>query len=77
MSEEERYQKVEQERQDALNQSNQTYNDLLAGNTQVAQAQREYTTNWENTQKEIADRNADRQIEIQCRSDIKRKTEGS
>lgn len=65
MSEEERYQKVEQERQDALNQSNQTYNDLLAGNTQVAQAQREYTTNWENTQKELADRNADRQIEIQ------------
>lgn len=65
MSEEERYQKVEQERQDALNQSNQTYNDLLAGNTQVAQAQREYTTNWENTQKEIADRNADRQLEIQ------------
>lgn len=65
MTEEERYAKVEQDRQNAINQSNQVYNDLISGNTALAQQQKDYINTWQNTQNEIADKNAAYQVELQ------------
>ena len=65
MTEEERYAKVEADRQNALNQSNQVYNDLISGNTAMAQQQKDYINTWQNTQNEIADKNAAYQVELQ------------
>lgn len=65
MTEEERYAKVEADRQNAINQSNQVYNDLISGNTALAQQQKDYINTWQNTQNEIADRNAAYQVELQ------------
>lgn len=65
MTEEERYAKVEADRQAAINQSNQTYNDLLASNSQLAQQQKDYVNTWQTTQNEIADKNAAYQTELQ------------
>lgn len=65
MTEEERYAKVEADKQVAINQSNQTYNDLLANNSQLAQQQKDYVNTWQTTQNEIADKNAAYQTELQ------------
>lgn len=65
MTEEERYAKVEADRQNAINQSNQVYNDLISGNTALAQQQKDYINTWQNTQNEIADKNAAFQVELQ------------
>ena len=65
MTEEEKYAKVEADRQNALNQSNQVYNDLISGNTAMAQQQKDYINTWQNTQNEIADKNAAYQVELQ------------
>lgn len=65
MTEEERYAKVEADRQNALNQSNQVYNDLISGNAAMAQQQKDYINTWQNTQNEIADKNAAYQVELQ------------
>lgn len=65
MTEEERYAKVEADKQNALNMSNQVYNDLISGNTALAQQQKDYINTWQNTQNEIADKNAAYQIELQ------------
>ena len=65
MTEEQRYAKVEADKQNALNQSNQVYNDLIAGNTALAQQQKDYINTWQNTQNEIADKNAAYQVELQ------------
>lgn len=65
MTEEERYAKVEADRQNALNQSNQVYNDLISGNAALAQQQKDYINTWQNTQNEIADKNAAYQTELQ------------
>lgn len=65
MTEEERYAKVENEKKAALDQSNNTYNELLNNNSQLAQQQRDYINNWQKTQNEIADKNAKYQTELQ------------
>ena len=65
MTEEERYAKVEADKQNAINQSNQMYNDLLNSNSQLAQQQKDYINKWETTQNEIADKNAAYQTELQ------------
>ena len=65
MTEEERYAKVETDRQNAINQSNQVYNDLISGNAALAQQQKDYINTWQNTQNEIADKNAAYQVELQ------------
>ena len=65
MTEEERYEKVENEKKAALDQSNNTYNELLNNNSQLAQQQRDYINNWQKTQNEIADKNAKYQTELQ------------
>lgn len=65
MTEEERYAKVEADKQNALNMSNQVYNDLISGNAALAQQQKDYINTWQNTQNEIADKNAAYQIELQ------------
>ena len=65
MTEEQRYAKVEQDRQNAINESNQMYNDLISGNTALAQQQKDYINTWQNTQNEIADKNAAYQVELQ------------
>lgn len=65
MTEEERYAKVEADKQNALNQSNQVYNDLLTSNSQMAQQQKDYINTWQTTQNEIADKNAAYQTELQ------------
>lgn len=65
MTEEERYAKVEEDKQNAISQSNQIYNDLLTNNTQLAQQQKDYINKWETTQNEIADKNAAYQTQLQ------------
>lgn len=65
MTEEERYAKVENEKQAALEQSNNTYNELLNSNSQLAQQQKDYINNWQKTQNEIADKTANYQTELQ------------
>lgn len=65
MTEEERYAKVENEKKAALDQSNNTYNELLNSNSQLAQQQKDYINNWQKTQNEIADKNANYQTELQ------------
>ena len=65
MTEEERYAKVEADKQNAISQSNQMYNDLLTNNTQLAQQQKDYINKWETTQNEIADKNAAYQTQLQ------------
>ena len=65
MTEEERYAKVEADKQNAINKSNQIYNDLLNSNSQLAQQQKDYINNWQTTQNELADKNANYQIELQ------------
>ncbi len=65
MTEEERYAKVENDKQNALNQSNQMYQDLLTSNSQLAQQQKDYINTWQTTQNEIADKNASYQLGLQ------------
>ena len=65
MTEEERYAKVEADKQNALNQSNQVYNDLLTDNSKIAQQQKDYVSEWQKVQNETADKNAAFQIELQ------------
>lgn len=75
MTEEERYAKVETDRQNALNQSNQMYDELLNNNSQLAQQQKDYIANWQTTQNEIADKNATYQTELQNQNKAKAEKE--
>ena len=50
MTEEERYAKVEADKQNAISQSNQMYNYLLTDNTQLSQQQKDYINKWETNQ---------------------------
>jgi len=52
----ERLAKIEQEKQNALNQSNNTYNDLLQGNQDIYNQQQEYANKYEQTQNEALDK---------------------
>lgn len=65
MSEEERYQKLANERQAALDQANQTYNDLINKNTEYSNSQKEFLTNYQNTQNDIYDRQTQFQVDLQ------------
>ena len=75
MTEEERYAKVGTDKQNAINQSNQIYNDLLTNNTQLAQQQKDYINNWQTTQNEITDKNAKYQTELQNQNKLKAEKE--
>jgi len=75
MTEEERYAKVETDKQNALNQSNQMYDELLNSNSQLAQQQKDYIANWQTTQNEIADKNATYQTELQNQNKVKAEKE--
>lgn len=65
MSEEERYQKLANERAAALQQSNQTYDDLLNKNTEYSNSQREFLNNYQNTQNDIYDKQTAFQVDLQ------------
>ena len=65
MSEEERYAKVEADRQKAIDESNEVYDELLRQNRALTRKQNQYADNWQTTQSEIADKNATYQTELQ------------
>ena len=65
MSEEERYQKLANERQAALDQSNRTYDDLLNKNTEYSNSQKEFLNNYQNTQNDIYDKQTAFQVDLQ------------
>ncbi len=65
MSEEERYQKLANERQTALDQSNKTYEDLLNKNTDYTNSYNQYLTDYQNTQNDIYDKQTQFQVDLQ------------
>lgn len=65
MSEEERYQKLANERAAAIDQSNKTYDDLLNKNTEYSQGVRNYLDNYQNTQNDIYDKQTAFQVDLQ------------
>lgn len=65
MTDEERYQKLANEKQAALEQSNKTYDDMLNQNTQYSQSVDQYLQNWQNTQNDIYDKQTAFQVELQ------------
>lgn len=56
MMDEERLAKIEQEKQNALNQSNNTYNELLKDNQNIFNQQNEYANSYEKIQNETLDK---------------------
>lgn len=65
MTEEERYAKVEADRQRAIEESNAVYDELLKQNRALTKKQNEYADTWQTTQNDIADKNATYQTELQ------------
>lgn len=65
MSEDERYQKLANERAAAIDQSNKTYDDLLNKNTEYSNSQREFLNNYQNTQNDIYDKQTAFQVDLQ------------
>lgn len=65
MTEEERYQKLANERQAALDQSNQTYNDLYNRNTEYTNSVNQYLDNYKTTQNDIYDKQTQFQVDLQ------------
>ena len=65
MSEQERYQKLANERQAAIDQSNRTYDDLLNKNTEYSQGVKNYLDNYQNTQNDIYDKQTAFQVDLQ------------
>lgn len=65
MTEDERYQKLANDRANALNQSNQTYDNLLNKNTEYSNSQKEFLTNYQNTQNDIYDKQTAFQVDLQ------------
>ncbi len=59
-----RFLKVEQEKQNQLNQYNQTYDNLINERNQFTQQQQDYVDNWKNTQTQIANDNLQHQIDL-------------
>jgi len=55
---------VEEEKQNQLNQYNQTYDNLIAERDKFTQQQQEYVDNWKNTQTQIANDNLQHQIDL-------------
>lgn len=56
MTEDEKYQKIANEKQTAINQSNNTYNDLLNQNTQYSNSVDSYLKNYQQIQNDIYDK---------------------
>lgn len=56
MTEEQRYQALEQEKQNALSNSNKTYEDLLNKNTEYSQGVKDYLDQYQKTQNDIYDK---------------------
>lgn len=75
MTEEERYAKVENDKKNALSESNKVYNELLQNNTNLTEKQNQYTDSWLKTQNEIADKNAEYQKELQNQNKTKAEQE--
>lgn len=65
MTEEERYQKLANERQVALDKSNQTYEDLINQNNVYSQGVDTYLNNYQTTQNDIYDKQLAYQTELQ------------
>lgn len=75
MTEEERYAKVENDKKNALSESNKIYNELLQNNTNLTEKQNQYTDSWLKAQNEIADKNAEYQKELQNQNKSKAEQE--
>ena len=65
MTDAERYEKLANERQAAINQSNNIYNDLLNKNTQYSQSVDSYLKNYQQTQNDIYDKQTAFNVELQ------------
>lgn len=65
MTEEERYSALEQEKQNALNNSNKTYEDLLTQNQQYSSSVNDYLNKYQTTQNDIYDKQTQFQVDLQ------------
>jgi len=65
MTEQERYNALEQEKQNALNNSNKTYEDLLNQNQQYSSSFNDYLNKYQNTQNDIYDKQTQFQVDLQ------------
>ena len=65
MTEEERYSALEQEKQNALNNSNKTYEDLLNQNQQYSNSVNDYLNKYQTTQNDIYDKQTQFQVDLQ------------
>lgn len=60
----ERFTKVEQEKQNELNKYNQTYDNLIAERNELTQQQQNYVDSWKDTQTQIANDNLNHQLDL-------------
>ena len=65
MTEEQRYQTLEQEKQNALANSNKTYEDLLNQNAQYSQGVKDYLNQYQQTQNDVYDKQTQFQVDLQ------------
>lgn len=65
MTEQERYSALEQEKQNALNNSNKTYEDLLTQNQQYSNSVNDYLNKYQTTQNDIYDKQIQFQVDLQ------------
>ena len=65
MTEEQRYAQLEQEKQNAYNQANKTYEDLLNQNTAYSNSVNDYLNKYQNTQNDIYDKQTQFQVDLQ------------
>lgn len=62
--EDDRFKQVENEKQSELNKYNETYNDLINERNNLTNQQQEMVDRWENTQKDIANKNLQYQKDL-------------
>ena len=60
----ERFTKVEQDKQNELNKYNQTYDNLIAERDKFTQQQQDYVDNWKTTQEQSANDNLNHQLDL-------------
>ena len=65
MTEEQRYAQLEQEKQNAYNQANKTYEDLLNQNTAYSNSVNDYLNKYQTTQNDIYDKQTQFQVDLQ------------
>ena len=65
MTDEERYQKLANERQAAINQANQTYDNLLSQNTAYSDSVNKYLNDYQTKQNEIYDKQTQFNVDLQ------------